>query len=237
MKAQHPDELYVLSAGAAQGLVEAMAPRFAARTGIALRPTFGAVGAIREKLLAGERCDALILTQTMIDQLAAAGHVVAGTQAVLGRVRTGIGVRDGDALPDVTTRAALVRSLRAATEIFLPDMQRSTAGIHFARVLDQVGILTEVAPRLMAYPNGAAAMHAMAQSSGSTPIGCTQLSEIRNTKGVTPVGPLPMEFELATAYSIAVCSAAQRHAVALDFAEWLGGPDQSGARGEMGFEV
>ena len=96
MTAPEANDLHLLSAGAAQGLVEALAPQFLAQTGIALRSTFGAVGAIREKLLAGDRCDALILTEAMIDQLVATGHVVAGTQAALGRVRTGIGVRNGD---------------------------------------------------------------------------------------------------------------------------------------------
>jgi molybdate transport system substrate-binding protein len=236
MTAQEAQDLHVLSAGAAQGLIEALAPRFLATTGVALRATFGAVGAIREKLLAGDRCDALILTEAMIDQLSATGHVVAATQAALGRVRTGIGVRTSDALPDITSRAALERSLRAATDIFLPDPQRATAGIHFARVLDQLGIYDDVTPRLRAYPNGSAAMQALAHSSGSTPIGCTQVSEINYTEGVTLVGPLPKEFELSTGYSIAVCSEAQQPDLAHRFARWLCGTDAIEARGKAGFE-
>ncbi len=62
MIARAPEDLRVLSAGAAQGLVAAMTPRFLADTGVALHTTFGAVGAIREKLFAGEPCDVLILT-------------------------------------------------------------------------------------------------------------------------------------------------------------------------------
>ena len=69
MTAAAAAELFVLSAGAAQGLVVALAPRFLAEIGVTLRTTFGAVGAIREKLLAGDRCDVLILTEAMIDQL------------------------------------------------------------------------------------------------------------------------------------------------------------------------
>ncbi len=236
MTAREAKDLYLLSAGAAQGLIEALAPRFLDQTGFALRPTFGAVGAIRDKLLAGDRCDALILTEVMIDQLATSGEVVAGTQAALGRVRTGIGVRKGDALPDITSRTALERSLRAASDIYLPDPQRSTAGIHFARVLDQLGIRSEVAERLRPYPNGAAAMHALAHSSGPIPIGCTQVSEIKNTEGVTLVGPLLTEFELATVYSIAVCTVAQHPDVAERFAKWLSGTEASQARVRAGFE-
>jgi molybdate transport system substrate-binding protein len=236
MTAREAQDLRLLSAGAAQGLIEALAPRFLSLTGVAIRSTFGAVGAIREKLLAGDRCDVLILTEAMIDQLSATGHVVAATRAALGRVRTGIGVRTSDALPDITSRTALERSLRAATDIFLPDPQRATAGIHFARVLNQLGIYDDVAPRLRPYPNGAAAMRALAHSSGSIPIGCTQVSEINHTEGVTLVGPLPKEFELSTVYSIAVCSAAQQPDVAQRLAQWLCGAEATEARGKAGFE-
>lgn len=232
-----PEDLHVLSAGAAQGVVAEMAPKFLAETGIALRATFGAVGAIREKLIKGERCDALILTEAMINELATSGHVVEATRAALGRVRTGIGVRSGDALPDIADGAALERSLRAATDIFLPDPQRATAGIHFVRVLEQLGIYAQVTLRLRSYPNGAAAMLALAQSSGPMPIGCTQITEIKYTEGVTLVGPLPHEFELATVYSIAVCLDAQQPDAARRFARLLSGSEARNVRAEAGFET
>jgi molybdate transport system substrate-binding protein len=237
MTAPQPNGLHLLSAGAAQGLVEAMEPRFVADTGVALHSTFGAVGAIREKLLAGDRCDVLILTEALIGQLSNSGHVVRETSAALGRVRTGIGVRKGDALPDITSRTALETSLRAATDIYLPDPQRATAGIHFVRVLDKLGIHAEVAQRLRPYPNGAAAMGALAQCGGSMPIGCTQVSEIKRAEGVTLVGPLPVEFELATLYCIAVSNTAQYADAARRFAKWISAVNKNDARREAGFEA
>lgn len=228
--------LYVLSAGAAQGLVAALAPRFLAEAGFTVRATFGAVGAIREKLVAGERCDALISTESMIDELATSGRVVAATRAALGRVRTGIGVRSGDAFPDIEDRPALAQSLCAATDIFLPDPQRATAGVHFVRVLDQLGLSAEVGPRLRPFPNGGAAMRAMAHSDGSKPIGCTQITEIEHTEGVALVGPLPREFELMTTYSIAVCARASQPEVAGRFARLLSGPQTGDVRTKVGFE-
>lgn len=236
MTARGAQVLHILSAGAAQGLVEGLAPRFLAETGVALRPTFGAVGAIRGRLLTRDRCDALILTEAMIDELSASGHVVAATRAALGRVRTAIGIRTGDALPEITSRAALERSLRGATDIFLPDPQRATAGIHFARVLQQLGIHAELAPRLRPYPNGAAAMIAMAQSTGVSPIGCTQLTEIKHTTGVTLVGPLPHEFELATVYSVAVSADTQYPENARRFARLLCRSETDYVRAQAGFE-
>ena len=93
-------ELHVLSAGAAKGLVEALAPVLNKTIGATLRCEFGAVGAIQDRWLAGAPCDVIILTNAMLVALARDGRVVPETIAPLGRVRTGIAVRVGDALPD-----------------------------------------------------------------------------------------------------------------------------------------
>jgi molybdate transport system substrate-binding protein len=154
----------------------------------------------------------------------------------LGRVRTGIGVRCGDALPDISSPAGLEQSLRAATDIFLPDPERATAGIHFARVLKQLGVYDELAPRLQPHPNGAAAMRALAQCAGAKPIGCTQISEITYAEGVTLVGPLPQAFELATIYSIGVCTNARSPGPAQSFVALLSGSGAVNARIDAGFE-
>ena len=47
--------LNFLSGGAAQGLVQALQPAFEAEHGLRLQGRFGAVGAMKEALLAGSR--------------------------------------------------------------------------------------------------------------------------------------------------------------------------------------
>ena len=129
-------KLNILSAGAAQGVVTALAGEFGAQTGYELDCSFGAVGAMKEKLLAGPPADLIILTQALIAGLAADGKLIADSRADLGRVRTGVAVRTGDPVPDIANADALRATLLAADSIFFPDPQKATAGIHFARVLD-----------------------------------------------------------------------------------------------------
>ena len=62
-------QVEVLSGGAAQGLVAALEPQFMAETGCDIAGTFGAVGAMRDKLIAGARADLLILTSVLIADL------------------------------------------------------------------------------------------------------------------------------------------------------------------------
>src|SRR5690349_18085181 len=104
-------KLRLLSGGAAQGLVQEVQQRLRAETGFEVEGTFGAVGAMRDKLLGGDPCDVLILTQALIDQLTADGHVVAGSATPLGAVKTGVAVKEGAAAPDVSTAAALKATL------------------------------------------------------------------------------------------------------------------------------
>lgn len=228
--------LHVLSAGAAQGIVTALREAFRADTGADLTASFGAVGAMRERLFAGEPCDVVILTAAMIADLEREGRAVAGTAAPLGCVRTGVAVRAGEPLPDIADGAALRAALLAARGIYFPDPERATAGIHVVGVLRKLGIHDAVAPRLHPYPNGATAMRALAQAGEPGLVGCTQITEIRYTPGVVLVGPLPSGFELATVYTAAVCSGAAEPDLARRFIALVAGPTSQDLRAAGGFE-
>jgi molybdate transport system substrate-binding protein len=229
-------KLAILSGGAAQGLAATLAPQFETDTGCGIAGTFGAVGAMRDKLLAGAPADLLILTHALIAELARAGHVLPGSAVDIGVVRTGVAVRAGAAPPPIADAAALRSALLAADAIYFPDPKLATAGIHFAKVLDALGIAAEVAARLRPFPNGAAAMQALARAPDARPIGCTQVTEILNTPGVALVGPLPIEFELATVYTAGVCTRAALPDQARDFAALLGSPAARAVREQAGFE-
>jgi molybdate transport system substrate-binding protein len=229
--------LNILSGGAPQSVVNALAGDFRAATGYELDCTFSAVGAMKAKLLAGAPADLVILTRAVIAELAAGGQVLAGSCADLGCVRTGVAVRAGDPLPDIASASALRSALLAAEGIFLPDPQKATAGIHFARVLDTLGIRGEVGPRLKTYPNGATAMRALAQAKGAHLVGCTQVTEINDTPGVVLAGLLPREFELTTVYSVGLCAGAAAPAAARRFIELLTGEASRALRVKAGFEL
>src|SRR5436309_2852920 len=128
-----PMQLHVLSGGAAQGLVSALAAQFEAQTGCEIAGTFGAVGAMRDKLLAGVPADLLILTSGLISELTRLGHVLPGSAVDLGVVHTGVAVRTGDPPPAIGDAAALRSALLAADAIYFPDPKLATAGIHFAK--------------------------------------------------------------------------------------------------------
>jgi molybdate transport system substrate-binding protein len=226
----------LLSAGAAKGLVTALSAPFERETGHSLRAQFGAVGAMRERLDAGDACDLIILSRAMIDELARTGRVEPAGVADLGRVRTGVAALPSAPRPDVAGADALRSALRAASAIYFPDPQRATAGIHFMKVLTALGLAAEVAERLRPFANGATAMAEMARAADPASIGVTQITEILYTPGVSLVAPLPPQFELSTVYSAAVVAGSMQRAAAAELLRRLTGADAAALRRDGGFE-
>ena len=207
--------LRVLSGGAAQGLVEALCPAFEDKTGCRIEGVFGAVGAMKARLLSGEPADVMILSRSLIDELARERHVDGFSASDIGAVQTAIAVRQGDPLPAVGDQDELHAALDAADEIHFPDPEHATAGIHFAKVMKTLGIAA--AGRLRPAPNGNTAMRALAASTSRRPIGCTQATEILATPGIALAANLPPGCDLATTYTAAatVRSSAPTEAAAL----------------------
>ncbi len=202
-------DIRVLSGGAANGLVTALEPSFRKETGFGVGGDYGAVGGIRDRILDGEAVDLILLTKAIVADLDAKGIVVGDTVADVGTVATSVAVRDGDPAPNVSNREGLKSALLAADAIYFPDPEKATAGIHFAKVLQELGIRETVAGDMRTFPNGQTAMAALAQAPEESPIGSTQVTEILNTPGVALVGPLPQGCELETIYTGAVSARAQ----------------------------
>jgi molybdate transport system substrate-binding protein len=227
--------LKILSGGAAQGLVASLAPNFKALTGFDIEGEFGAVGAMAEKLRSGTSADIVVLTAAIVAKLAEESRVVPASISDIGLVETAIAVRAGDSLVKVHDAAALRDALLAADAIFVPDTKASTAGIHVAKVLQQLGIADAVAARLKIYPNGTTAMRHLAETDAVRPIGCTQSTEIISTPGVTLSGSLPEGCELSTVYTAAVTTRAVNAKQAQALIDLLTDADQRELRTRAGF--
>ena len=222
-------ELHVLYAGAAKGLVEALAPALYAGTGATLRwRVRRGRRDPRTNGRRGARCDVIILTGAMLDALAHEGRVDASTVVPLGRVRTGIAVRAGEPLPDIGDREALRRTLLGGGGA-VPARHRTLDGrrarIEVLRALD---IHADVIARVRAFANGAIAMRELAQAREPGLVGCTQITEILYTPGVALVGPLPGNSNWPPCIRRPSRRTAQQPVAALRFVQLLTAPESRG---------
>jgi molybdate transport system substrate-binding protein len=228
-------KLRILSAGAAQAVVE---PLMAAlkEEGCEVAAEFGAVGAIKARVLDGAPADVIILTAALIDELITSAQVAEGSRVDLGRVGTGVAVRAGSPLPDVRTVDVLRGNLLAAAKIVCPDPATATAGKVVMSALERMGIADQSRTKLQFFPNGYAAMRWLAASRGQLEVGITQNTEIKANRGVTYVGPLPDELQMKTIYSAGLCARAQDPEAARAFVARLTGPANRPALAAAGYE-
>jgi molybdate transport system substrate-binding protein len=229
--------LRILSAGAAQAVTERLVDAFKRETGNDVSADFGAVGAMKAKLAAGDRADVIILTRPMLDELIAAGAVKAGSRIDLGRVGTGVAVRAGSAVPDVSNAERLGARIRSATAVAFPDPATATAGKIVMSMLDRLGLTEAVKARLRFFPNGYAAMKWLAQSAGEGDLGITQVTEILPNGGVAYAGPLPDEFQMKAIYSVGLVANGPEPRLAADFAARFSAPSAKGLLKEAGYEL
>jgi molybdate transport system substrate-binding protein len=194
--------LKLYAAGATKEVILRLAPGFSEATGIKIVSVFDTVGALRDRLLQGEKADAALLTEAALDLLQDKGLIDADSRRSLGSVSVALAVKKGAAIPDISTPEALKSALLASTTIAYGDPRHgATAGTHFARVLDELGIRDRVEEQLTLIPFGVEVIQAVAD--GRIEIGISQSSEILSHPGVSLVGGLPEPYGLTTPYGAA----------------------------------
>ena len=225
----------VLSAGAAQNLIEGVARQFEAATGLSIDGEFGAVGARATKLRSGQAADVVILTAAIMKQLESEQLLQRGSAKPIGVVETALAVRARDSIAPVVDAATLRWAFVASDAIFVPDVSESTAGRHVMQVLQQLEITAQVRPRLKTFAAGAIAMRNLAASDAIRPVGCTQATEILATPGLKLAAALPGEFALRTTYTVAIASTAADAAAAKILIDLVTASDQRRLREQAGF--
>ncbi len=228
-------ELNILAAGAVEAVVRDMAATFEKESGHTLKLTYAPVGALRDKIYAGEPADLTIVTPVIIDQLAAKGLVRLDTRTDLGRVGGGIAVRKGAPRPAIGTAEELKQALLAAQEIYHADPKIATAGAYFLKVADRLGIGDEVRRKGRTAGGGKPSMELMAKSTAQA-IGLTQISEILSVPQVELVGPYPGDLQQMTTYTGIVLQRTPHPDAAGAFLKFLISPPVQARFKQQGYE-
>jgi len=214
-------EVRVISAGAVRSIVTELAKAYEQETGNTVVLTFGTVGVVRQKLTS-DPADVVIMSDTALDDTIAKGGVASGSRTDIARTGMGVGVRDGAPKPDISSADALKKTLLDVKSIVYVDpAQGATSGIHFASVLQKLGIADAVKPKTTLVPGG---YPAELVAKGEVELVAHQISEIVPVKGVTLVGPLPKELQKVTIYSAGLAAKATSAELGRGFIAFLARP-------------
>jgi molybdate transport system substrate-binding protein len=197
-----------------------MVGQFERQSGHTVKLSYGAVGALRDQIYAGEPADLTIVTPVIVEQLQGKGLVLPETRTDLGRVGGGIAVRLGAPRPAIGTVAELKQALLAAEHVYYADPATATAGAYFMQVADKLGIGEAVRRKGRTAPGGKEAMQLLAQDPGNA-IGVTQASEIVAVQEVVLLGPYPGELQRVTTYTGILLKRTPHREAAADFLKFL----------------
>jgi molybdate transport system substrate-binding protein len=218
--AQH-SEITLIAPDGIQSAVEDLIPGFEAKSGHKVKATFGSGLGTKKQVASGEAFDVPIL-QPPYPEVLASGNVVAGSATTLANVAVGVAVRKGAHRPDVSTSAAVKRTLLAAKSIAYPNPAGgAAAGVSFDETLRKLGIAAQVEPKLKRAQGGARAMEMAAK--GEVEIGVTFVSEM-NDPGIEIVGPFPRDISPPTTLVGFVSSHAKEAASAKALLDYLSSP-------------
>lgn len=202
-------DVVIVSAAAVKAPLDAAQAIAPAATGDRILSSFGTAGVVRDKITAGEPADIVVLPPARLDDLVQQGLVAQQGRTGLGVVRLGVAVRSGTTKPAIATEADIRATLLAAPSIGLADpASGATTGLYFAKLLKQMGLDETLKPRIRLFPDGTAAMEALAR--GEIAIAAGQISEIKPVAGTDLVGPLPDALQLLTTYSAGVVARSQK---------------------------
>ena len=199
-------EIKVLSGGAIEPGLHAFEAQVKRELGHDLKIQFNTTPQIIKRLAAGEVYDIVIAPPAVVEQAAKDGKVAADTRVPVGRVGVGIIVRNGAAVPGVSTVEGLKQALFAADSVVYNS---ASSGLYLDTLFEKMGVLAQIKPKTTRYPDGASVLEHVIKGKG-TEIGFGAITEIKlyTSKGLQFIGPLPAEVQNYTSYDAAVMSGA-----------------------------
>jgi molybdate transport system substrate-binding protein len=231
-------EVQVMISAGFYGVYAELGPAFERASGHRLVTTRGpSLGdspeSIPSRLARGEAADVVILDGGAADELAKRGMVRADSKVELARSLIGMVVRAGAPKPDIGSVAAFKNTLLSAKSIAYSD---SSSGTYLStKLFARLGVADQVAGKsrkVRGPPSGEPVAAVVAR--GEAEIGFQQVSELIHVPGITFVGTLPDELQLATFFAGALTTRAQQPEAGAALIRFLSSPEAAATISKAG---
>lgn len=188
--ARSQSEITLLSPNPIKETIDALVADFEAKTGVHVKVTYGTGVSTRKTVASGQALDVSLLFAPFSEALKT-GNIVRGSASVVARLRLAIAVKKGAPRPDISTAAAVTRTLLNAKSIISVDPEQGSVGGAALLALDKMGITEQVRPKITWVSGGGVVQDAVAKGENEIALG-PYLSDMRNP-GLDVVGALPPE--------------------------------------------
>jgi molybdate transport system substrate-binding protein len=212
-------EIKLFTSNSMHAVLDELVPAFERASGNQVSVSYDPAQVMLKRIKSGETADLAIMGTTALDELEKLGKIAAGSRRVLSRCGVGVGVRAGAPKPDIGTVAAFKRMLLNARSVAYT--LNGASGIHFAGLIERLGIATEVKAKAATRPGGLIAELVVA---GEAEIAVQQIPEIMAVPGIELVGPLPQELQMITVSGVGVFADSKQPEAARTLLEFLSTP-------------
>jgi molybdate transport system substrate-binding protein len=229
-------EIRLLSAAAMQTVFHMITDEFERTSGHKLVFAYTTMGAITERVMAGETADLVIGSTQSLDRLVREGRIDPASRVTIAKVGIGAVVPSGTPKPPIGSAEELKAALlNAKTIVYAFPAGGGAAGVHIAKVIDGLGIAEQVKPKTRFGAGGDVTEVTMAQGPGA--FGMTQISEIVHKPGAEFVGPFPAGLQNYTGVTIGTLAGAKPSEAVKALVAFLHGPSATAAIKTRGMEV
>lgn len=229
-------EIRLLSAASIQEVFKEIIGDFERTTGHKMIIHYGTMGAITDWMRGGEEADLVISSAQSIATLLSEGKIEPASQIRISKVGVGIVVPSGTAAPAIASVEDLSQALLAAKTVVYADPSRGgAAGIHIARVIQQLGVAEQVKPKIKLGAGGDVTEVTVAQGEGT--LGMTQVSEIVGKPGAIFVGPFPEKIQNYTVFAAGRPIGAKQREAVTAFLDFLKSPEALATMKAKGMQV
>ena len=225
------EKIRMLSTLGLMGAMRSLSSAFESAAGVRIDADFAPTQALLKRLRDGEAADLVILTREGLDEVIGEGRVIADTAADLASSYVGIAVKAGHAHPDITSEAALRKTVLAARSVAYSRLGAS--GIYFAQLIERMGIAAEINARATIVQQGFTAERLV---SGEADLAVQQISELKQVGGIEVVGPIPHDLQTPAVFSAGRMANATHAAAADRLLRYLASPDVAPVLRESGLE-
>jgi molybdate transport system substrate-binding protein len=229
-------EIRLLSAAAMQTVFRMISDEFERTSGHKLVFAYTTMGAITERVLAGETADLIVGSTQSLERLAREGRIDPASRVTIAKVGIGAVVPTGTPKPPISSAMELTAALLAAkTIVYAFPAGGGAAGAHIAQVIEQLGIARQVKPKTRFGAGGDVTEVTLAQGPGA--FGMTQISEIVHKAGADYVGPFPPGLQNYTGVTIGTPAGAKPSEAVAALVAFLQGPSAAAAIKARGMEA
>lgn len=212
-------ELKVLSGNGPRAAVRELCTQFARASGNAVELALDVNPEVVRRGKAGEAFDVAVGNPSTIEQLIAAGKVVAGSRRDIGTAGLAVAVKAGAPHPDIASVEAFRRTLLAAKAVAFPA--HGASGLYFVELVGRLGLAAEMQGKLKPM---VAEDCVEVVARGEADMVVVVATRITGVPGVEVVGPIPEELQTKIGFAAGLSASAKAPDAAMALIAFLTAP-------------